>query len=122
MNVETFWCVMCFCLMIRLPPRSTRTDTLLPNTTLFRSLVDLRSEKSAPFGIDLPRLARMAAQFAIFDQIGGGILAQPVAHAIGQRHAMRDRIDDRRRRDDIADAQRRKQKLRQRDQDRNSGV
>src|SRR3546814_16146793 len=24
--------------MIRLPPRSTRTDTLLPNTTLFRSI------------------------------------------------------------------------------------
>src|SRR3546814_3810101 len=27
----------CFCLMIRLPPRSTRTDTLFPYTTLFRS-------------------------------------------------------------------------------------
>src|SRR3546814_20551827 len=27
-----------FCLMIRRPPRSTRTDTLLPYTTLFRSL------------------------------------------------------------------------------------
>src|SRR3546814_19070571 len=26
--------------MIRRPPRSTRTDTLLPYTTLFRSLVD----------------------------------------------------------------------------------
>src|SRR3546814_7912325 len=26
------------CLMIRRPPRSTRTDTLLPDTTLFRSL------------------------------------------------------------------------------------
>src|SRR3546814_4718868 len=26
--------------MIRLPPRSTRTDTLFPYTTLFRSLVD----------------------------------------------------------------------------------
>src|SRR3546814_1805488 len=26
-----------FCLMIRLPPTSTRTDTLFPNTTLFRS-------------------------------------------------------------------------------------
>src|SRR3546814_2284739 len=25
--------------MIRLPPRSTRTDTLFPSTTLFRSLV-----------------------------------------------------------------------------------
>src|SRR3546814_12306043 len=29
--------VMCFFLMIRLPPRSTRTDPLLPYTTLFRS-------------------------------------------------------------------------------------
>src|SRR3546814_1373894 len=34
---------MCFCfvffLMIRRPPRSTRTDTLFPYTTLFRSIV-----------------------------------------------------------------------------------
>src|SRR3546814_2700178 len=31
-------CVSCFCfLMIRRPPRSTRTDTLFPYTTLFRS-------------------------------------------------------------------------------------
>src|SRR3546814_8767287 len=28
------------CLMIRRPPRSTRTDTLFPYTTLFRSVVD----------------------------------------------------------------------------------
>src|SRR3546814_9736679 len=27
-----------FCLMIRRPPRSTRTDTLFPYTTLFRSV------------------------------------------------------------------------------------
>src|SRR3546814_14950139 len=27
-----------FCVMIRRPPRSTRTDTLFPYTTLFRSL------------------------------------------------------------------------------------
>src|SRR3546814_12657810 len=35
-------CVFCcsfFFLMIRRPPRSTRTDTLFPYTTLFRSLV-----------------------------------------------------------------------------------
>src|SRR3546814_20136087 len=32
-----YW-VLCFCLlMIRRPPRSTRTDTLFPYTTLFRS-------------------------------------------------------------------------------------
>src|SRR3546814_19194378 len=29
--------VLCFFLMIRRPPRSTRTDTLFPYTTLFRS-------------------------------------------------------------------------------------
>src|SRR3546814_11410881 len=32
---------LCFFLMIRRPPRSTRTDTLFPYTTLFRSLADL---------------------------------------------------------------------------------
>src|SRR3546814_7454626 len=31
-------CVLLFFLMIRQPPRSTRTDTLFPSTTLFRSL------------------------------------------------------------------------------------
>src|SRR3546814_13842917 len=30
-------CIMFFCLMIRRPPRSTRTDTRFPYTTLFRS-------------------------------------------------------------------------------------
>src|SRR3546814_1110368 len=33
----------CFFLMIRRPPRSTRTDTLFPYTTLFRSLIDSQS-------------------------------------------------------------------------------
>src|SRR3546814_20771849 len=34
-------CLYCcfFCLMIRRPPRSTRTDTLFPYTTLFRSVI-----------------------------------------------------------------------------------
>src|SRR3546814_15804269 len=34
--------------MIRRPPRSTRTDTLFPNTTLFRS----------PYELTLPKLLR----------------------------------------------------------------
>src|SRR3546814_12578261 len=34
-------CVILFFLMIRRPPRSTRTDTLFPYTTLFRSIVTL---------------------------------------------------------------------------------
>src|SRR3546814_13533386 len=33
------WCFVIFFLMIRRPPRSTRTDTLFPYTTLFRSQV-----------------------------------------------------------------------------------
>src|SRR3546814_15683846 len=33
-----------FFLMIRRPPRSTRTDTLFPYTTLFRSVVAARGE------------------------------------------------------------------------------
>src|SRR3546814_287042 len=32
--------ILFFCLMIRLPPRSTRTDKLFPYTTLFRSAID----------------------------------------------------------------------------------
>src|SRR3546814_14305693 len=33
-----FFFIIFFFLMIRLPPRSTRTDTLVPYTTLFRSI------------------------------------------------------------------------------------
>src|SRR3546814_1510544 len=33
------WFLLFFFLMIRRPPRSTRTDTLFPYTTLFRSLL-----------------------------------------------------------------------------------
>src|SRR3546814_15881506 len=36
LSVITVLCVICF-LMIRRPPRSRRTDTLFPYTTLFRS-------------------------------------------------------------------------------------
>src|SRR3546814_8433280 len=37
MFVSIYLCYFFFFLMIRLPPRSTRTDTLFPYTTLFRS-------------------------------------------------------------------------------------
>src|SRR3546814_16654668 len=37
MIVATLDYLFCFFLMIRRPPRSTRTDTLFPYTTLFRS-------------------------------------------------------------------------------------
>src|SRR3546814_15660575 len=36
-----WYCLDCFFLMIRRPPRSTRTDTLFPYTTLFRSMAPI---------------------------------------------------------------------------------
>src|SRR3546814_20735036 len=43
-----------FFLMIRRPPRSTRTDTLFPYTTLFRSVIDQATWISADRGPSLP--------------------------------------------------------------------
>src|SRR3546814_853777 len=40
--------------MIRLPPRSTRTDTLFPYTTLFRSLQGLLSRRDLSPGFHAP--------------------------------------------------------------------
>src|SRR3546814_2388155 len=37
-------CIYFFVLMIRRPPRSTRTDTLFPYTTLFRSVTEIALE------------------------------------------------------------------------------
>src|SRR3546814_10660728 len=49
----TVWVVSClFFLMIRRPPRSTRTDTRFPYTTLFRSepgFIDINSQFSSDF-------------------------------------------------------------------------
>src|SRR3546814_12389442 len=50
-----------FFLMIRRPPRSTRTDTLFPYTTLFRSSVDavLRDHAGQGFGAFKPALGEL---------------------------------------------------------------
>src|SRR3546814_9800854 len=54
--------VVCFFLMIRRPPRSTRTDTLFPYTTLFRSprrhLVDLRDRDAIDAKVPVGRAAK----------------------------------------------------------------
>src|SRR3546814_19991898 len=51
--------------MIRRPPRSTRTDTLFPYTTLFRSNVDIRSWDGWGAKIDVipadPRLSTVSS-------------------------------------------------------------
>src|SRR3546814_19535171 len=51
----------CFFLMIRRPPRSTRTDTLFPDTTLFRSPASLDDSRLHRllvelFSVDLARI------------------------------------------------------------------
>src|SRR3546814_13548352 len=50
--------------MVRRPPRSTRTDTLFPYTTLFRSVV-----RETPLGVrdDYTSLAWLAGQLAFKD-------------------------------------------------------
>src|SRR3546814_18957089 len=58
-----------FLLMIRRPPRSTRTDTLFPYTTLFRSVDPRRAANMAGIGHQL-----MAAQM-----IGEDLFAQAAA-------------------------------------------
>src|SRR3546814_20198322 len=45
--------MLCFLLMIRLPPRATRTDTLFPYTTLFRSPDLVREMRVGGDRIDL---------------------------------------------------------------------
>src|SRR3546814_10620464 len=68
--------------MIRRPPRSTRTDTLFPYTTLFRSLQELRPADSARQGIGRrgargPRHQRPAPRHregARADRAGGRLL------------------------------------------------
>src|SRR3546814_13856109 len=42
LHVSSYLLILFFFLMIRLPPISTRTDTLFPYTTLFRSDRELR--------------------------------------------------------------------------------
>src|SRR3546814_10797274 len=55
-----------FFLMIRRPPRSTRTDTLFPYTTLFRSVTYAYSnEDGAPYGLSTAAIyADLAKPFA----------------------------------------------------------
>src|SRR3546814_11950968 len=77
--------LLLFFLMLRRPPRSTRTDTLFPYTTLFRSLVDgcLQDQQRGHAGVDVPVGDRPAL-------VGGGLVLLGVALQIDalvrQRH------------------------------------
>src|SRR3546814_14765765 len=60
--VKCLWYVTFFFLMIRRPPRSTRTDTLFPDTTLFRS--QCRAEGSRGKKLVRPAAQRKAVEHA----------------------------------------------------------
>src|SRR3546814_12624828 len=67
--------------MIRRPPRSTRTDTLFPYTTLFRSvqqrlgLVELRDgrqSRQGGLGAELRELGHRQVDLGVAELLGGG--------------------------------------------------
>src|SRR3546814_12111863 len=70
---------MFFFLMIRRPPRSTRTDTLFPYTTLFRSFVAPREARE--IGQRLHRLRDGRAR-----RVGGGDGRERVGGIVAAGH------------------------------------
>src|SRR3546814_14639129 len=82
-------CFVClfFFLMIRRPPRSTRTDTLFPYTTLFRSPVaGLAARRD--IDLDLARAARkgvLEPDFHVVAQVGAARGAALLAAATERR-------------------------------------
>src|SRR3546814_2762650 len=75
-----------FFLMLRLPPRSTLTDTLFPYTTLFRSLCDLFGQVA---------VAQLPRRHVDRDEqsLGVGVLVGP-AHRVSAGRAQHRRADD----------------------------
>src|SRR3546814_14245637 len=68
-GLSLFSCVV-VCLMIRRPPRSTRTDTLFPYTTLFRSLCGRRMHRKRAERRQSPRVEQPARMLRLWR--GGG--------------------------------------------------
>src|SRR3546814_15654134 len=64
-RVLFFLCFMFFFLMIRLPPRSTRTDTLFPYTTLFRSATSASTAVVPPSPTSLVRQSIGWSQYRV---------------------------------------------------------
>src|SRR3546814_5836661 len=78
--------VYVFCLMIRRPPRSTRTDTLFPYTTLFRSQHVgwvARSETHPALNQQKPNGRRKRRPFGCFQRCYG---SERVTHARSEEH------------------------------------
>src|SRR3546814_11929687 len=85
MFVLLYYRFLFFFLMIRRPPRSTRTDTLFPYTTLFRSYA---YSKGFPAAIDEKKATRIA--YERFEQLKLvttiDILANQAVNARSEEH------------------------------------
>src|SRR3546814_3965634 len=70
--------ILCFCLRIRRPPKSTLTDTLVPYTTLFRSSrrpVAITARKRSDTGDEARKLVAMTARALLLGFAAAGMLA-----------------------------------------------
>src|SRR3546814_17962065 len=83
-----------FLLMIRRPPRSTRTDTLFPYTTLFRSAIGVADEDAVAAPGPRCRLAHAVAVMVEGHARRGRNEIEPVAAQI-ERHRGDARADQR---------------------------
>src|SRR3546814_15382712 len=88
---------VCF-LMIRRPPRSTRTDTLFPYTTLFRSIGAITGPE-AVYAAGVGQHQMWAAQFIKYERPnawlnsgGAGTMGYAVPAAMGAKVAEPDRV------------------------------
>src|SRR3546814_10132777 len=107
--IPYYYCV--FFLIIRRPPRSTRTDTLFPYTTLFRSPADKRFPRSFALSANFARCFAMNWNFDLHlhrlhltvagkgrSQIGGKLpdsFTQHVSMHIQLTRCLRDRCSTR---------------------------
>src|SRR3546814_14304676 len=82
-----------FFLMIRRPPRSTRTDTLFPYTTLFRSDVFTRpDEELAVVAVQHHAVARLDPRQEVGDEVDAerhAIVGERLAMAVEDRKSTR---------------------------------
>src|SRR3546814_17596337 len=88
---------VCF-LMIRRPPRSTRTDTLFPYTTLFRSIGAITGPEGI-YAAGVGQHQMWAAQFIKYERPnawlnsgGAGTMGYAVPAAMGAKVAEPDRV------------------------------
>src|SRR3546814_13413376 len=73
--------------MIRRPPRSTRTDTLFPYTTLFRSVVPERRHRMTV------ELTRPVAVTGAGGYLGGRLVAELADAGVAVRALLRSTVD-----------------------------